>query len=311
MVTPVLIPNTEVKHRTADDTLRGKVGSRQNQVFNFKKSISLTVRWIFWYTFGMSWAGKRQLVVLGIILGFFIILGLIFIVPKISKEPTCFDGRKNGEETGVDCGGTCPTFCPFEINDIAVHWSRVFEVSYGIYNVVAYVENQNTYGAVYDIPYEFKLYDKDNVFIAERKGKTFLEPNKNSGIFESRIFVGDRIPKRVTFNFLEDPSLIKVDKKLQSSLQVFAQEKIMTNVGSSPKLSATIVNDSLYNIPDLDIVAILYNKEGNAIAASQTLIDPLRKNTSEKIFFTWSKPFTEQVFKIEIIPRINIFSISF
>ena len=34
-VTPVLIPNTEVKLGSADDTLTGKVGSRQNKVFNF------------------------------------------------------------------------------------------------------------------------------------------------------------------------------------------------------------------------------------------------------------------------------------
>ena len=34
--TPVLIPNTEVKLCSADDTRKGKVGSRQNQVFNLK-----------------------------------------------------------------------------------------------------------------------------------------------------------------------------------------------------------------------------------------------------------------------------------
>ena len=34
-VTPVLIPNTEVKLYSADDTRKGKVGSRQNIVLNF------------------------------------------------------------------------------------------------------------------------------------------------------------------------------------------------------------------------------------------------------------------------------------
>ena len=33
-VTPVLIPNTEVKPNSADDTLTGKVGRRQNIVLN-------------------------------------------------------------------------------------------------------------------------------------------------------------------------------------------------------------------------------------------------------------------------------------
>ncbi len=36
MATPVPIPNTEVKHRSADDTRKGKVSNRQNKIFNFK-----------------------------------------------------------------------------------------------------------------------------------------------------------------------------------------------------------------------------------------------------------------------------------
>ena len=42
MATPVLIPNTEVKHGSGDDTLMGKVASRQNQIFN-RKNMALFV----------------------------------------------------------------------------------------------------------------------------------------------------------------------------------------------------------------------------------------------------------------------------
>ena len=34
MAHPVPIPNTEVKHGSGDDTILGKVASRQNQAFN-------------------------------------------------------------------------------------------------------------------------------------------------------------------------------------------------------------------------------------------------------------------------------------
>ena len=34
-VTPVLIPNTEVKPGSADGTRKGRVGSRQHRVLNF------------------------------------------------------------------------------------------------------------------------------------------------------------------------------------------------------------------------------------------------------------------------------------
>ena len=39
MAPPVLIPNTEVKHGSGDDTLMGKVASRQNQGFNLTSLI--------------------------------------------------------------------------------------------------------------------------------------------------------------------------------------------------------------------------------------------------------------------------------
>lgn len=40
MVTPLPIPNRAVKHRSTDDThFVGKVGSRQNQVFNLNFSL--------------------------------------------------------------------------------------------------------------------------------------------------------------------------------------------------------------------------------------------------------------------------------
>lgn len=259
----------------------------------------------------MTWAGKRQLIILGIILGIIVILGLIVIVPRLQKEPTCFDGRKNGDETGVDCGGSCPTFCPLEVTDLTVLWSRAFQVAPNLYNAVAYIENQNVEGAVFSIPYEFKLYDNNNVFIAGRTGKAFIEPNKNSAIFEAGIDVGNRIPRRAEFRFLGSPTWTRVNRELMNTLSVVVQERTLSGVGSSPKLTATIVNDSLYDIPDLDVITILYNDEGNAIASSKTYISLLSKKTSQEIFFTWPSAFKDAVFKIEIIPRINIFSIRF
>ncbi|MFK7781718.1 ASPIC/UnbV domain-containing protein, partial [Psychroserpens sp.] len=32
--------------------------------------------------------------------------------PDACPEPTCFDGIQNGDETGIDCGGSCPDVCP-------------------------------------------------------------------------------------------------------------------------------------------------------------------------------------------------------
>ena len=43
MGTPVLIPNTEVKHCSGDDTLLGKVANRQHKVFNTRATFNEVV----------------------------------------------------------------------------------------------------------------------------------------------------------------------------------------------------------------------------------------------------------------------------
>jgi len=110
---------------------------------------------------------------------------------------------------------------------------------------------------------------------------------------------------------LESPQLIRVDENLSDSLSILIEDTVLTSTTSSPKLTAKIVNDSFYDLSDLDVIAILYDKEGNALAAGKTRVDPLRKNTSENLFFTWPKPFEETVITTEIIPRIDVFSVTF
>ena len=39
-----------------------------------------------------------------------------FILAKQGVAPTCNDGIQNGDETGIDCGGSCPTQCLTQIN---------------------------------------------------------------------------------------------------------------------------------------------------------------------------------------------------
>jgi hypothetical protein len=39
-----------------------------------------------------------------------------FILAKQGVAPTCTDGIQNGDETGIDCGGSCPNVCLAQIN---------------------------------------------------------------------------------------------------------------------------------------------------------------------------------------------------
>src|SRR3989338_7543276 len=132
----------------------------------------------------MTWALKRQLSYIGILILFFGIFAFLIIYPGSKETPTCFDGRQNGTETGVDCGGTCARACLFESGQVSVRLARAFEVIPGRYNAVAYLTNHNKNLSAGRVKYQFRFADKDNVYLGRREGYTYIPPGRDLVVFE-------------------------------------------------------------------------------------------------------------------------------
>ena len=137
----------------------------------------------------MTWALKRQISYIVILILFFGIFGFLIIYPSFNEVPTCADGRQNGNETGVDCGGSCLRACIFESDEVSVLWARSFLVVPERYNAVAYLENHNKSLAVNKIKYQFRFADKDNIYLGRRQGVAFIPPGRNFAIFERVVFL--------------------------------------------------------------------------------------------------------------------------
>ncbi len=258
----------------------------------------------------LAWSSKRKLLYIG---GFALLLAVIifsYLYPRLNKAPTCMDGKQNGDELGVDCGGTCQAACLFQANDLIVRWTKAFPVSDGVYSLVAYAENQNSGVGVQNIPYEFKVYDADNVFIARRTGTTFIGPNSKVPILEAGVNAGNRIPKRVAFTFLQEPRWIQADPKTEA-LSIYVSDIKLLDPSGTPRLEAKFVNNSIYDVRNVPIAVIIYDAEGNAIAASKTLVEDLPKGGVKNLFFMWPSPFAAKVERIEVVPRLNVFEIDF
>jgi hypothetical protein len=236
-----------------------------------------------------------------------IIFGYVIYQKFFNIPPTCFDGKQNQDERCIDGGGVCSRVCPMDAKTIVPRWSRVFHTAGDVWSVLAYVENQNTTAGVQKINYEFRVYDSDNVLAGEPvTGTTFIGPNERTAIFESPIKTGNRTPSSVFFKFTSVPDWMTTDKKYTVP-QLDSANTDLTNVDKAPKLSADIVNNTLFDYKNVEVVAILYGSDGNAINASSTVIDSIPQQTSQKVYFTWPEKFDKPVTKIEIIPRLNPF----
>jgi len=258
----------------------------------------------------MNWAAQRRLQYLGGLFLVFCIIIFIFLIPVIWRKPTCTDGKKNGDEVGVDCGGSCELMCKEKVSDPLILWSRAFHVVGNTYNLVAYVENQNKNSGVIEANYEFRIYDTDNLLIGRRQGSTFIPPNKQFAIFEPRYDFGQSKVKSVSFEFTGPFTWIKKEPTI-NNLALFVNDITIGNDIKSPSLTATIKNESIYEIPSFEVVAILYDENHNAINASKTVKDGLRSNDSLPVFFTWPEAFTSTPVTEDVLISINPFTASF
>ncbi len=258
----------------------------------------------------MSWATRRQF---KYAFGVFLFFGLIIfaiIYPVIFKAPTCQDGKNNADESGVDCGGSCSLMCKSEIFSPVVLWNRAFLVINNNYNLVAYVENRNRDSAVLKASYEFRIYDNNNKLLGRREGSTFIPPNQQFAIFEPRFDAGEGQIKTVTFEFIEPLIWVKKAPTLQA-LPIRVNNIVFDDNKDTPSLSAIINNDSVYDLPEFNVIAILYDKDNNAINASKTYKDKLLSNDSIPVFFTWPEILSATPVRKDVIISINPFSVSF
>ena len=81
-------------------------------------------------------------------------------------------------------------------------------------------------------------------------------------------------------------------------------KKTISREDYSPRVDATLANNTLKPISNIEVVAIVYGEDGNSLGFSRTFIDKLNKEESQDVSFTWPEPFTSNAVKIEIIPRV-------
>ncbi|MBP6060899.1 MAG: hypothetical protein KA515_02795 [Candidatus Pacebacteria bacterium] len=255
----------------------------------------------------MNWALRRQILDLLILFGVLGVFGFFIIYPYFNVGPSCADGRQNGTEKGVDCGGSCARACLADTESVSVLWSRAFKVIPGRYNAVAYLSNHNKNKAANKVNYRFRFTDANNLYIGKREGTTFIPPVGNFAIFEPAVGLGSSVPVYTTFEFTSVPDWTVVQEEKINQLKILVSNIQLMNTDTNPKLLATITNNSLFSIPEVNVVAILYDVLGNAISVSQTYVEVLAGEEQKDLTYTWQEPISENVVSKQIIPMFNVF----
>lgn len=251
------------------------------------------------YTYAMaSWSTKRKT---GFFLGFAVFFALAVGLPAFFafyEAPTCSDGRQNGSERGVDCGGSCARLCPADFALPKVLWSYSARVVPGIYNALAYIENPNPTVEAGSVSYAFKLYDGEGILVAERKGRGFIPAGQRFAIFEGTIETGERVPARTTFEFTGEPAW----RPGAPTTKLRALSVELSDVDSAPKAEARVRNESVDKaFRNIDAFIVLYDEEDNRAAFSKTVVDSLLPGETAALYFTWPEKFDKTIVRKEMM----------
>jgi len=217
----------------------------------------------------------------------------------VYKAPTCFDGLRNGNETGVDCGGSCQRLCPSAFVSPSVSWTSFEELAPGLYNASAYIVNHNDTVEAIGVPFHIVLYDSSGQEIVDVPGTVHIPPHRNTLAFISSIPVGQKVPYRAFFEFTGTPDWKKRSDTLTSL--AIGNKKYTEDVSGS-SLMVTLKNTAVAPLGKMSVYVILSDINANIIGFSKTIVDGIAGLGSVQAPFTWQENRRGKVISIEVLP---------
>ena len=252
-----------------------------------------------------DWARSRKRIILAIVLlAVAILVGVPFFL-LFYQVPTCSDGVMNGDESGVDCGGSCARLCNAEsLPIISKGDPRVLTIAPNTFEVVSLVENPNQSAEIRQAKYTFKIYDAAGVIpVKVVEGSTFVPRGASFAIFEGPFTLEAGVtPARATLEWEVDALSWEKSDAAEPSVELAGIA--LSEASTTPRLSAVVENLSLGQVSNLDFVALISDSEGNLFAASKTFVDNIAPGESAPIVFIWPRPFVKEATQIEIVKRI-------
>lgn len=252
----------------------------------------------------MDWSSKRKLIYgAGIVIAILLVLTYAFR-DTLFPTPTCFDGKQNGFEAGIDCGGQCSLRCFQETVPLTVSWARALQTSSTTYDFVAYVSNKNLDNAPKSLPFTFIAYTSDGLEMMRMTGTTTAPIDGDFPIIVQNVklpyrpgslsaTVGQNLPHYKTLEKPTVPTLRVANTRYEA--------------GATPRVYATVVNQKRILLRNLPVRVLLYDAQGNVYGAGETVIPELPKESSFDIVFTWNSAFTEAPTKIRVFPILDPF----
>ncbi len=248
-----------------------------------------------------TWSNRRRLLYAFIVIVLAVIIVGIPVFNLFYEAPSCTDNKKNGDEQGIDCGGSCTKLCSSAFLDIpSPSWVRFVEIAPRLYNVAAYIVNPNPKAGARGLPYRLNVLDKEGIEIGHATGKFNLPPGRNTVVFVGglRIIDTDQAPVRMLLEFGKQPEwVLGIDTLINLSVT----DKNYRESASESSLDVTVSNRGPKPARNVTVYGILKDKDDNVIDFSKTIVDEIAPQRTALAPFTWPYSHDGKVISLEVL----------
>lgn len=239
-----------------------------------------------------------------IIFVYFLILALFctgIFFAFFYQKPSCLDGKKNQDETGIDCGGRCSQYCLADLASRPLVISEVETLAYGTASsdAIGRVKNQNAKAALKNATYTFTFYDEAENVINEQSGTFSLLP------LEERILpvFGLGVPKesiaKTTLTIKNEEWVAFPDFTEPPEIRVANPQFTLLTEGGYAEVRGLVQNFSFSDIRTLAVVVVIRDENNKALSVNRTTLDNLISGQQRDFRLLWPEAFKGQPRDVE------------
>lgn len=250
----------------------------------------------------MSWASRRKTIFILIVSALATTLIALALIATFYETPSCQDGKRNQDEGGVDCGGSCTYLCVADVRAPSVRFVRYLTTTPGRIDAIAYIDNPNPREAVRDARFTITVFGADGE-IGNKQGSVDLPPAMTVPVFIPDIARTNTAPVRAFLSF--DETSMKWFRMSPDAPHLAVLDTSIEETADGARITARVRNIGVKPYYDIDVIATVFDSENNAIAASASVID-IPAGGEAPLVFTWSTPFSLPPARAEILPLIAL-----
>jgi hypothetical protein len=218
--------------------------------------------------------------------GVYILIAVVIVGGTLysKNRPTCTDGKKDGQEEGVDCGTVaCGKACASPVQQVVVQDIKLVKTPAGDYDLAALVYNPNVDYGTDSVSYNLVISDSTGKEIANQPDTFYILPGQTKYIVKTSLA---GIPDGASAEI----KITSVDWQKVATPQditfIITREAVTSDFKQTT-YQAVITNNSNFDFDTIDVSIVVTDSSGAVIATNMTNFQTFLSQTDRSIKVIW------------------------